>query len=423
MTWEERFGRLRRIWRNKLWLRPAIASLFSVGMAMAALWAGRVFNDVEAIRIDESSLVTLLSIFASSMLSVATFTVSAIVAAASSASNSTTPRATRQIVSDAKAQTVLSAFIAAFIYSFIAIIALKVLHYGPVGRFMLFAGLIVMVVFVLVSFIQWVDHAMKLGRQSTTIAKLKEVAERSITPDTAGTFGAQTWSGGVPADSALIEAGSSGYVSALGTAFLQKRAEEAECRVVLCVRPGEYCTPATPIAYVVPKSAAEESLVKAVQAAVERDSVRHEDVDVRFNVVNLAETADRALSPGINDPGTAIYIMNALLDVIGAWSRVRTSEEARTVRYDRISVPALSGREILNDAFTPIARDGAGAVEVGVRLQKVLAALAQQGDPELAREAERVSAIARELSDVALVSQDHKAMITAAWSKAANAPV
>jgi uncharacterized membrane protein len=242
MDFQERWGRIRRGVRNKLWLRPALASLFSVLAAFAALWAEMVVPEEAGFKIDEDSLVSILSIFASSMLSVATFTVSAIVAAASSASTSTTPRATRQVISDAKAQMVLSAFIAAFIYSFIAIIALKIFQYGAAGRLMLFAGLVVMVVFVLISFINWIDQAMKLGRQSTTIAKLKEVAETSITPATAGTFGARPFTGVRPGDGAVVRSGASGYVSALGLTRLQKCAESEDCHVVLLVRPGEYCS-------------------------------------------------------------------------------------------------------------------------------------------------------------------------------------
>ena len=40
--------------------------------------------------------------------------------------------------------------------------------------------------------------------------------------------------------------------------------------------------------------------------------------------------------------------------------------------------PALTTEELLDDVFTPIARDGAGLVEVQVRLQKAFGALARQ---------------------------------------------
>ncbi|MGL4397500.1 MAG: DUF2254 family protein, partial [Hyphomicrobium sp.] len=324
-------------------------------------------------------------------------------------------RASRQVLSDATAQVVLSAFIAAFIYSFVAIIALKVFTYGPLGRLLLFAGLTVLVIFVLVSFINWVDHAMKLGRQSTNIAKLADAATQSITSDTVGTFGAECWNGDVPADSAAIFAPGTGYVSALDVAAVNDAAERASCRVILATRPGEFTEPTKPIAYVVPKVAlnddANERLRSVILAAVQTDGARIEDHDVRFNVVNLAETADRALSPAAHDPGTAIYILNVLLGVLVRWVEERQSERVRQARFERVSIPPLTADELVRDAFTPIARDGAGSVEVGVRLQKVLGALTRLGDSDLTHAAVEMSETAAELAAVALVAKAHKALV------------
>ena len=399
MFFEIQAVRIKRFLRNQLWVRPALASLFSIAVAGLALIAGRVSDATLGLKIDEESLVTLFTIFASSMLTVATFTVSAIVTAASTAASTTTPRAARQVVSDSKAQLVLSAFIAAFIYSFIAIIALKVFSYGPTGRF------------VLASFINWIDHAMKLGRQSTTIEKLRTVARQSITPAAAGTFGARVAEDGATSVGAPVCCTECGYVSSIDVGRLNEAAAAAGAYIGLAVRPGDYCGPGSMLADVVPKDALSEDLRKAIDGAVERDKDRHEDVDIRFNVVNLAETADRALSPAVNDPGTAIYILNVLVELLAHWSEVRQKPESKEVTYSRVSMPPLTAREIVNDAFTPIARDGAGSVEVGVRLQKVLGMLADLPDAELREQAMRMSDVAAELADAALVSPAHKAMV------------
>ncbi len=411
MFFEIQAVRIKRFLRNQLWVRPALASLFSIAVAGLALIAGRVSDATLGLKIDEESLVTLFTIFASSMLTVATFTVSAIVTAASTAASTTTPRAARQVVSDSKAQLVLSAFIAAFIYSFIAIIALKVFSYGPTGRFVLFAGLIALVAFVLASFINWIDHAMKLGRQSTTIEKLRTVARQSITPAAAGTFGARVAEDGATSVGAPVCCTECGYVSSIDVGRLNEAAAAAGAYIGLAVRPGDYCGPGSMLADVVPKDALSEDLRKAIDGAVERDKDRHEDVDIRFNVVNLAETADRALSPAVNDPGTAIYILNVLVELLAHWSEVRQKPESKEVTYSRVSMPPLTAREIVNDAFTPIARDGAGSVEVGVRLQKVLGMLADLPDAELREQAMRMSDVAADLADAALVSPAHKAMV------------
>lgn len=414
MSVSARIMRLRRFLRDQLWVRPALASLFSIFMAGMAFWVGQVSDSAIGLKIDEESLITLFTIFASSMLTVATFTVSAIVTAASTAASTTTPRAARHVVSDNKAQLVLSAFIAAFIYSFIAIIALQVVTYGPSGRFVLFAGLVLLVVFVLVSFINWIDHAMKLGRHSTTIEKLRDAALQSITPEAAGTFGAAVADADVSIAGAGVVTKNWGYVSTIDVAQLNEAASEAECKIHLAVRPGDYLGPGMSLATVQPAEALTDELTTCIVDSVDCDTERHVDIDIRFNIVNLTETADRALSPGVNDPGTAIYILNILSETIACWSKVVQSPGALEVKYDRVSMPALTAREIVNDAFTPIARDGAGAVEVGVRLHKVLNMLGALPHTALRVEVVRMAQVAAELSDAALVSPAHKTTVARA---------
>ncbi|MFC6327875.1 DUF2254 family protein, partial [Alloalcanivorax gelatiniphagus] len=76
------------------------------------------------------------------------------------------------------------------------------------------------------------------------------------------------------------------------------------------------------------------------------------------------------------------------------------------VRHPRLWVPPLNEAEFFDDLFNPIARDGASLVEVQIRLQKALAALAELGFPEPARRHGRL-ALAR--AEAALVAEEDKA--------------
>lgn len=49
-------------------------------------------------------------------------------------------------------------------------------------------------------------------------------------------------------------------------------------------------------------------------------------------------------------------------------------------KFDRVAVPEIPLREMFDDAFTAIARDGAGAIEVAGRLQEAFHSLASTGD-------------------------------------------
>lgn len=415
--------RLKWTFGRELWHRPALASLFSILMAAFSYWAGSSYEGKVDLAIDESSLTTIFGLFASSMLSVATFTVTAIMMAASSAATSTTPRASQLILADNKAQLVLSAFIAAFIYSVLGIISLKAFAYGPAGRFLLFLGLIVIVAFVLVSFINWIDHATRLGRQSTVIDKLTETTLEMITPENVGTWGAQVGRDEVPELALPICGPCVGYVHAIDVAALSRWAEENNLVVHLLVRPGDAVNTATPFVAVEPAPAIQGKELPRhlarLAACFDIDPSRDYMLDIRFGFVSLAETADRALSPAVNDPGTAIAILNRELEAITRWAEVR-KEAARPAQYERVYMPPLTADEIMRDCFTSIARDGAGAVEVGIRLQKTLAAIARLGERDLSFAAAELSQTALALSERALVVESHKERVRKAAAEIAE---
>lgn len=403
--------RLRRELAGRLWVKPALASFASLLMALLALFIGKTYDASLPVDISEDSLVSLFGIFASSMLTVATFTVTAISSAASGASNVMTSRASRIVLADTTAQFVMSAFIAAFIYSVMGILALKAFHYGPAGRFTLFLGLIGIVTLVLVAFISWVDHALKFGRHGAVLSRLTEIAQASLSPDTVGTFGARVWDGAVPEDAAAVAGGGVAYVVAVDAAALQALAESHDAKIVLATRPGELIETTEAMAYITPARAAEgaggDALIAALRDALVTDETRHAEHDIRFNLLNLAESADRALSTTLNDFGTVISVLNAQAAIFTRFVEIAQSEDVRGVRFDRVLMPPLKPSELVNDAFTAIARDGAGVVEVGVRLQKTLAMLVRLGHAELAGEARQMSLTALGLAEKALQSDDH----------------
>jgi uncharacterized membrane protein len=64
------------------------------------------------------------------------------------------------------------------------------------------------------------------------------------------------------------------------------------------------------------------------------------------------------------------------------WCEPVENDESVELQFDRVAVPELSLEDMFDDAFTMIARDGAGAVEVGLRLQKAFEALASVASTE-----------------------------------------
>lgn len=371
--------------RERLWIRP---------LAMCALSTATVFLvtmlDTDEIgrlvpAISQTSIETLLSIISASMLVIATFAVASMVAAYSSASNTATPRAFSLVISDDVSQNSLSTFVGAFIFSVVALIALENGYYGKAGRFALFGLTLMMLAMIIVTFVTWVDRIARLGRLKGTIDKVEAATaaafqRRRCAPTLRGAPAGRRESGGE--NGGLVIYGASiGYMQRVDVIALQACAKKSRLRITLAALPGTFSAPGRALAYVTADSGdlSDIDTSRIAKAFLIGDDRQFEE-DPRFGLVVLSEIASRALSSAVNDPGTAIYIIGVFVRLFALWSEPVEEADTRTGECDRVEVPEISLLDMFDDAFTAIARDGAGTVEVAGRLQKALESLASIGD-------------------------------------------
>ena len=118
-----------------------------------------------------------------------------------------------------------------------------------------------------------------------------------------------------------------------------------------------------------------DDIRKAVAKAFTIGAERTFDQDPRFGLCVLAEIASRALSPAVNDPGTAIDVIGRAVRLLAQWGRFDDSGADAKIDCPHVWVPAIEVGDMFDDVFAPIARDGAGMVEIHLRLQKAFLAL------------------------------------------------
>ncbi|KAA3650078.1 MAG: DUF2254 domain-containing protein [Proteobacteria bacterium] len=380
--------------RERLWVKPILFCALSI----LAVVVARAADDTSLVGIvpdtTRESLETLLSIMASSMLVIATFSVGSMVSAYNAASNSATPRSFGVVVADDVSQNALSTFVGAFIFSIVAITAVKNDVFRPAGLGVLFALTALVFGLVVFTFVRWVDRIARLGRMGSTIEKV----ERATAEALARRRRAPTL-GGVPVRplprGEAVTASQVGYVQHIDMARLQAWAVAAGARVVVAALPGTFAFPDRALAYVsLPPGDEPARSADEVAAAFTIGRHRRFEDDPRFGLVVLSEIAGRALSPAVNDPGTAVQVLGVLVRLFAQWAAPASGED--TAACDRVEVPALSVRDMFDDAFTAIARDGAGTLEVAIRLQKALRALAGLGGPSMRAAAEDHARLALE---------------------------
>ena len=92
---------------------------------MMAVFAAPWVPDEVAERLGGESVSSILTILASSLLGVATFSVGAMVTAYTAVSQAATPRVAALVTSDSEVQKALATFVGAFLYAIVAVTAIN----------------------------------------------------------------------------------------------------------------------------------------------------------------------------------------------------------------------------------------------------------------------------------------------------------
>jgi uncharacterized membrane protein len=174
-------------------------------------------------------------------------------------------------------------------------------------------------------------------------------------------------------------------------AALDALGEKLGVAVRLDCLPGTFVTPARTLAHVGHKGTIlSDDEVEIVRDAILIGQERSYDQDVRFGFVVLAEIAMRALSPAVNDPGTAIDVIGRGVRLLH--DRARTPPADCPPKWPHVMVPEIAVADLLDDLFSAIARDGVAMASVHIRLQKAFGALTAFGDEALGQAARAQSA-------------------------------
>lgn len=413
MSQEADFSRWQFVLRQfsrRLWVRASAIGAIGVLAAVLATVAERfVPFDIPG-SINAESVDTILKIIASSMLAVTTFSLSAMTSAYGSATSNVTPRATKLLIEDPLTQNVLSTFVGSFLYGIVGIVVLQTGAYGDKGRVILFVVTIGVIALIVLQLLRWIDHLTTLGRVGETTSRVENAAEQAIEARRQNPYlVGSPFPGGAEAMFAAmtpVRADTIGYVQHIDMQALSALADRLDGDVHMVVNPGAFVYRDSILGYL--KSARpgadgdqppEDTLRHAVTIGNERDF----DQDPRFGLVVLSETAQRALSPAVNDPGTAIDVIGRATRLLSRWSE---PIDAAAPQFPRVFIPALTAQDLFEDAFMTIARDGAAQVEVQLRLQKSLAALARLGGEDFQAAARRQAALALSRAEKVLDEAD-----------------
>ena len=398
---------------RKVWVRVASFALLAIVTAVIAQLVSPLIPSALTVKIGADSVDQVLSILASSMLAVTTFSLAIAISAFSAAANTATPRATALLQEDPTAQNVLATFLGAFLFSLVGIIALQAGYYNNAGRLVLFVATATVVLLVVVTLIRWISHLMTFGRMGDTLDRVEAATINSLKDWLKNPFlGGRPLLTNVPSTCIPVLSKEAGYILHVDVGTLQTLAENLKIKVWLNALPGSFVHQARPLLYVDQEINDSDALQKLRNAFVV-GTERSFEQDPRFGLIVISEIASRALSPAVNDPGTAISVIGRLVRVLSHWK-----EDAQVkIKHEAVFVPPITPAELILDAFRPIVRDGASIVEVQIRVQKALHALAEIAPDIFAGPASDMIAAAKARAQDALPESEYRLVEQGAAAK------
>lgn len=376
-----------------------IALLAVVAIVVAKLFSALIPDGISC-KVGAEAVDRILTIIATSMLTVTTFSLTVMAATHRSVASLWTPRAHQILLQDTTTHNVLATFVGAYLYALIGIILRETEVFAGEELLVLFAMTIVVALLVVIAIIRWISHLEMFGSLIETGKRIEQRgteawALRAKWPS----LGAQPL-GEVPERARVVRAEQSGYLQQVYQDRLQDCAEEADARIWLTRQVGAFIHRGEELART---DAAEGVLDDRLRANMSLGTLRNFAQDPEFGLLCLSEIGSRALSPGINDPGTAIDAVRRIARIALSYPDPHGGE---ALRYDRLYAPVFDADAALDRAITPMARDGAGFFEVHRALRRSLGAIAAHPDPTLSAAARRLSAEAEARARESLSPED-----------------
>ena len=367
--------------RNRLWVIP---SLFAVGAFVAALAVSRWFpaatgfvgylGDRETARSTLGTITTAMLTFVGLV-----FTIS--VVALQIASGQLSPRVMRVFQRDRTTQVVLGVFLATFVFSLTAMVQLGEVDVSASSPLV---GLsLVLVAASLVAFLVYLQH-ITTSLRAVTVIEAIAAETRPIIDDVYPPVGsAPTVPPAVPeprGEVTVVGSPASGVVAAVDLAALVDRAR-VDGVVVRVVPPiGAFVPEGAPLLEVDGPIADEATYWRAFDLEASRTLIQ----DVSFGLRQLVDIAERALSPAVNDPTTALQALDRIGDLV---RRLVVRPDPITWLVDpdgtvRVTWIVPTWEALVDLAFHEICLFGSGATQVTRRMAWILADLRVVAPPE-----------------------------------------
>jgi uncharacterized membrane protein len=372
MSWLQRY-RVRAYFRNSIWILPALGML-------AALAAVRFLHSLEKAlgwnsSIHPDTARAVLGTMAASMFTFVVFVSSALLVAVQLASAQLTPRIIGIVFRDPITRFSLTVFVFTFTFSLAALVRIGETVPLLTAEFAAYSSLASLGVFLYL-----IDHVGRALRPSGALQAVRRLGHEVVASVYPRRLTASQDLPPCPADdpglnktpAVVVASPREGVVLAFDIRGLVSLARSAGCVIELVPQVGDFVAVGDPLFRVFGGGTAPPADALCQSVAVGMERTVEQDPAFVFRI--LVDIASKGLSPAINDPTTAVLVLDQvhhLLNAVGhRWldeGQVRDAEGQLRLVYR-----TPDWEDFVHLAVTEIRQFGGGSIQVIRRLRAML---------------------------------------------------
>lgn len=366
---------LREYLKSSLWVLPALAFSVATLLSIATTAIDQQVNPQVSLPfgliLDAESARGLLSLISTWVLTFIGLAFTMTIVVLQLASGQFSPRVLGTLLRDRFSQTSMGIFIGTFAYAFIV---LREVRSGTGGdEFVPAISIGVAFSLMLISlgvFIRYVNHvaqSIRAGSVISTVSKATRAVLDEQLPDRQDEAQARSWR-----PYRTILSPKAGLLRSFDGEALVELARRCDVVMELVPGVGGFVPEGAPLVRVLgdPSELREEDVIGQISLGEER--TMHQDPT--FGLRQLVDIAERALSPGMNDPTTAVQVIDQIHNLL-RYTMFRVFPTGRHTDVDgtvRLVVPVVTWVDMLRLGVEEIRHYGTGSIQVSRRLRVML---------------------------------------------------
>jgi uncharacterized membrane protein len=378
MTWATRF-KWRASIRQSLWLVPLVGALTGALLAWGAAEAESRLAMPSELSFTPSTATSVLSAILGAMIGLVGFVVTVTVLLVQTSTSQFSARYMRLIYRDRLLKAVLAVLVGTFAYSFVLLRRVGESE-SPDFGLILVGGLLLLGVLLFLVFFSRMLHRLRPVAVAASVSRLGIDEFLSLVRPAATATGRE-----LPvADAHPVLGTRTGTIQAVSLRGLVRWAEDHSCTLMFHHGLGDFVHPHAPLVDVCGSQPPPDA-ARRLEGLVALGAERTAEQDPGFALRVMADVANRALSPAVNDPTTAVQVLDYLEDmllVIGRSDLSGVGVFCDPAGTPRVVLPSRDWEEYLALGVTEIRQYGGSSVQVARRLRALLLRLQEEVLPD-----------------------------------------